>query len=279
MTNTLPDISKINSTIAECLSALQKEAGVLELEILLVGATARELLFAAYAITGRATKDVDIAVMVGGWEDYKYFLERLVNSGLFTSDSRINHRLSFRGLPVDIIPFGGIETADGNMTWPDDSGTMNMAGFHDVYKNALFAGIGQGEKISVASFSGMAVLKIVAWDDRHNEFPTKDAEDLVLLLRHYAEAGNIERLYEDHPDFVTDAGGDQELAGARLLGCDMAAIMSKKTQQTVQKILVQNTEPGESDRLVEAVFRHIPGQRYERALDLLKNLQQGLGSE
>lgn len=279
MIRTLPDISKISSSISDCLLILQKEADALGVNILLVGATARELLFAEYGITGRATVDIDIAVMVGDWNAYNNFLERLKNTALFTSDSGRNHRLRFQGLPVDVIPFGGIETADGNIIWPDDTGTMNMAGFRDVYKHALSADIGRGGKISVASLPGMAVLKIVAWEDRHNEFPTKDADDLALIVRNYAEADNSNRLYEDHPDFITDVGGDLDLAGARLLGFDMAAIMSPSTKQVVQQILACNTIPNESDKLVEAIFRYLPGRRYERALALLQNLEKGLGDK
>jgi predicted nucleotidyltransferase len=206
-------------------------------------------------------------------------MQRLKSTALFTPDAGRNHRLRFHGFPVDVIPFGGIETEDGTIVWPDDTGTMNMAGFQDVYKHALCAGIGQGEKISVASLPGMAVLKIVAWDDRHTEFPTKDADDLALILRSYAEAGNSERLYAEHSDFVIDVVGDLELAGARLLGFDMAAIMSLSTKKVVQKILAHNTEPGGSDKLVEAILRCLPGRSYERALFLLQNLQKGIGGE
>lgn len=124
---------------------------------------------------------------------------------------------------------------------------------------------------------GMTILKIVAWDNRHNELPTKNAEDLALILNHYAEAGNSERLHEEHPDFITDVEGDMELAGTRLLGNDMKFIMGHTTKQVVQNILTYNTIPESSDRLVEAIFRDVPGQSYERALGLLQNLQKGLG--
>jgi predicted nucleotidyltransferase len=89
----------------------------------------------------------------------------------------------------------------------------------------------------------------------------------------------MDRLYEDHPDFVADVGGDLEPAGARLLGHDMAVVMSNTTKQAVQSILSCNTIPDSSDRLVEAIFRHIPGQNYERALDLLQNIKKGLDND
>jgi predicted nucleotidyltransferase len=221
--------------------------------------------------------DVDIAVLVGEWSAYHDFMQRLIASSSFTADAKTNHRLIFQGsLLVDIIPFGGIETEDRNIIWPDDTGTMSVGGFKDVYEHALFAHIGQGKEIRLASLPGLAILKFFAWEDRHNALPTKDAEDLALILYNYANAGNIDRLYENHPEFVTDVNGDRELAGARLLGLDMAAIMSEKTKKTVREILARNTVPESADKLVEAIQRHLPGRDYERALHLLRNLKEGI---
>ncbi len=64
-----------------------------------------------------------------------------------------------------------------------------------------------------------------------------------------------------------------------MLGHDMAAIMSGQTKKTVQEILAKNTVPGKTDKLIEAIYKHIPGRDYERALQLLQNLQQGIDIE
>ncbi len=281
MTNTSLDISnKINQIILDCLLALQTEAGALGLDMLLVGATVRDIILSlVHGIKiNRATKDVDIGILVSNWGAYEAYKQRLIATALFTPDSKRNHRLYFHGLPVDIIPFGGIEKEDGNIVWPpDDADTMRVTGFKDAFTHALSAHIGQEKEIRLASLPGMAILKIIAWDDRHNEFPTKDAEDLALILHNYTDAGNIDRLYEKYPEFVTDFNGDSVLAGARLLGVDMAAIMSDKTKQTVQGILERNTNPGKADKLTEAIFGQLTGRSYEWTVQLLQNLQEGIG--
>ncbi len=83
----------------------------------------------------------------------------------------------------------------------------------------------------------MAVLKLIARHDRHNEFPTKDAPDIATLLRYYSEAGNDERLYGQYADLTQAADFDLEMAGARMPGRDMAAIMTAQTKETVLEIL------------------------------------------
>jgi len=279
MTNTSLDISnKISRTTGDCLSALQAEACTLELDILLVGATARDILFSEYSITGRATEDVDIGIVVGNWNLYYTYIQQLIDRGSFTLDTKRKHRLYFeQTLPVDIIPFGGIEEPEGNIIWPEDEGcTMRVTGFKDVHRHAIPTRIGQEKQIGLASLPGMAILKIIAWDERHKEFPTKDAEDLSLILNNYAHAGNTDRLYTVYFEIIRELDGDLELAGARLLGKDMASIMSPTTRDTVREILERNIIPEKSDKLVEAVYQHLPGNNYERTLYLLQNMKEGV---
>jgi predicted nucleotidyltransferase len=276
MTTSLDVSNKIDPIKIECLKSLQAEADQLGLEILLVGATARDLFFSG----GRKTEDVDIGLVVGAWSTYEKLKQRLIESGAFKPDSKKIHRMLLTGrLKVDIIPFDGIETAESKIIWPDDTGSMNVAGFKDVYSHALTGDLGEGQGIRIASIAGMAILKIIAWHDRHNEFPTKDAEDLALILNNYANAANFDRLYEEFSPFVTAVDGDLELAGARLLGHDMASIMSDQTKKAVRAILAKNTVPGKTDKLIEAIYKYIPGGEYERALQLLQNLQQGIDLE
>ena len=276
MTTSLDLSNKIDPLKIECLKSLQAEADKLGLEILLVGATARDVFFAG----GRRTEDVDIGLVVGDWSAYEKLKQQLIDSGAFNPDSKKIHRMLFTGqLKVDIIPFDGIETAESKIIWPDDTGSMNVAGFKDVYSHALTGDLGEGRAIHIASIPGIAILKIIAWDDRHNELPTKDADDLALILNNYANAGNFDRLYEEFSTFITAVDGDFELAGARLLGHDMAAIMSDQTKKAVRAILAKNTVPGETDKLIEAIYKYIPGGGYERALQLLQNLKEGIGLE
>jgi predicted nucleotidyltransferase len=185
MTTSLDLSNKIDLFKIECLKSLQAEADKLGLEILLVGATARDVFFAG----GRRTEDVDIGLVVGDWSAYEKLKQQLIDSGEFNPDPKKIHRLLYKGqLKVDIIPFDGIESTEGKITWPDDTGSMNVAGFKDVNSHALTGDLGEGQGIRIASIAGMAILKIIAWHDRHIEFPTKDAKDLALIMYNYASA-------------------------------------------------------------------------------------------
>lgn len=63
----------------------------------------------------------------------------------------------------------------------------------------------------VVSIPGLAILKIVAWSDRGRENP-KDAQDLIFIMDNYADAGNLDGVYE--VEGVLEAGdNDTDAAG------------------------------------------------------------------
>jgi predicted nucleotidyltransferase len=76
----------------------------------------------------------------------------------------------------------------------------------------------------------LAVLKVLAWKDRHRFTQGKDAEDLQLILRRYLEAGNLDRLYADFPHVITDRF-DFEPTGAWLLGRDARAVLQRHSSR------------------------------------------------
>jgi predicted nucleotidyltransferase len=105
---------------------------------------------------------------------------------------------------------------------------MHVAGFSEALQTALLVQVATGLIIRVASLAGLALLKLFAWRDRSLE-DTRDATDLVMLCRHYAEAGNLDRIYEEALPALQAVGLDVELAGAWLLGKDTAATASPQT--------------------------------------------------
>jgi hypothetical protein len=102
-------------------------------QIMLVGATARDIALAAEGHDAplRATNDVDIAVVVA---DAAAF-ERLV-ADLAAVPGGGAHKFRVNGIDVDIVPFGGIEREDRTVIWPDGS-TMNTLGFTESLESAL----------------------------------------------------------------------------------------------------------------------------------------------
>lgn len=241
----------------------------------LTGATARDLLFQhGYGIqTGRQTQDVDFAVMVGSWEIFQAMRARLIASHDFTEVKGLLHRLNFSGgIVVDLMPFGAIERQDRTIAWPPDQTTvMGVFGFREVLSSTIRLSLPQGVEVPVVSIAGFALLKLAAWVDRSTTQPGKDAPDLALALRHYLDAGNGDRLYTDAAHLLEEDDFDYEVAGAWLLGHDMAALLSKEGWKRIAALLEQESNP--KGRLSLVGDMQI---RSETALKLIQGMRRGL---
>ena len=86
----------------------------------------------------------------------------------------------------------------------------------------------------------------MAWSDRGRE-NNKDAADLYRLFITYAAAGNTDRLYDHKMDLLEAVGFDMELAGAELLGRDVAQLCSPSVLVQVRSLL--KSEP-DLERLI-----------------------------
>jgi len=281
MTNSSIDLSKnCDQLTIDCLTDLSYEAKELNIDFFVVGALVRILILEKYynLPIGVATLDLDIGITVIDWEHYKKLKDSLILIRSFAPDKKTYHRLWYNNkYPVDIIPFGAVETSDGLIRWPTDKSIeMNVTGFQDALNDAILVHLSEGLDVRFVSLPGMAVLKLIAWNERHHEFPTKDAVDIATLLKYYFQAGNEERLFNAHSDLLETEDFDYEFAGARLLGRDMAGIMSSQTKKTVLNILTVNTNPDENDGLIIAITDYLPDKSYERALKLLQNLRKGI---
>lgn len=203
------------------------QGAVPDTEFLLAGAQARDLMLThAYGIdAGRATEDVDLAFMVANWEGFLQLRERLVASGRFRETTGSQQRLKHLGAGrsnVDIIPFAGVEDNERKIAWPPDGAVvMNVIGFREAYDAATTVVLPDSVSVHVPPLHALMLLKLAAWTDRRHLPPLgKDAHDIRLLLKHYLEAGNQERLYTSAAHLLEQADFDFDAAGAWLLGHD-----------------------------------------------------------
>lgn len=196
------------------------------------GASARDILLThVHDIEAtRATADIDIGISIRSWTGHDALRRALLASGNFTAPKGSAHRLNYSAPQtgertwLDIVPFGGVQDEHGEIAWPPDGSVrMNVAGFRQALDTAIAVRIDRDLVVPVASLPAQAMLKIVAWQDRHAA-DRKDAIDLLFLMAHYAQAGNLDRLYSDAFDLVERHGHDPDIAGAALLGRDTAAI-------------------------------------------------------
>jgi predicted nucleotidyltransferase len=229
-------------------------AGAAGIPFFVTGAIARDLLlrYGHKIHTGRATKDVDIAVAVTGWNEFSAFKARLLASDVFSEVPKMHGRVRYQeSLDVDLLPFGGIEDGNRSIAWPPDRETiLNLFAFQEVLAVAVEVRLPGGESVRIPSLAGLGLLKIVAWVDRRLTAPGKDASDFGIILRHYLPAGNEERLWDEGAHLLTEPGFDYESAGAWLLGRDMATLLDRDGQLWLSALLQREAEPEGPLRLV-----------------------------
>lgn len=258
-----------------------------EVDYLLIGAQARELLL--YHVhdrpQGRATADIDIVVMVEDWARYAALKDKLLRASDRVQPDREPHRLRYRVIPsglegalwqyrIDIIPFGGVEHPPGEIQWPPDAEVrMNLAGCKEAWATAVTVAVSEGLSVRCASMPALTLLKLMAWGDRGAD-TSRDAEDLLNILREYRGAGNEERIYDELPEALLEAlGYDPDLMAAALLGQDIRILASP---DSLARALALLSEPESRRRLLGAMLRAAPYAE-DRTIQLVKALREGMG--
>jgi predicted nucleotidyltransferase len=280
--NNLLDLSgKIDPASLALFETLSEAAGSLGVPFFVVGATARDLIFElGHGLPSkRATLDKDFGIRVASWGEFEKLKESLLTSGQFKQDKEVQ-RLRYRGeLLVDILPFGEIADAKGEIRWPpDEDVVMSMVGFEDAYRAAREVRVRASPplEILVASTPGLTIMKLVSWADRPED-RSRDAIDLAHILERYLDADNYGRLLEAHMDLVEIEGFDYVRAGARLLGRDIASIGEPETIGRIREILAKETADQGHDRLIQAMMagRGVSDEeRKNRFGELLGQLRQ-----
>jgi predicted nucleotidyltransferase len=159
----------------EVLSLVKDSCQNANIDWMLVGALARDvhLVHLAGISSGRAKTDVDIAVAVESWSEFERLKSSMIDTGKFRLTNMTQRLLGigpFIGRQLDIVPFGtGIEETESQIRWPPDAATaMSVAGFNEAFNSSVTCEI-DGQEIRLASVPGLAILKLIAWQDRHAE--------------------------------------------------------------------------------------------------------------
>lgn len=217
-----PELDWLAQLIGEMQQALPTT------ELLIVGALARDLLlhYGHGVPVQRITQDADFAVAVADWAAFDRARGALLAQGRFTAHRHALHRLAHatHGF-IDLIPFGALERPDGSIAWPPAGDeVMEVIGYAEAAAAALDVRLPRGQMTRTVSLPTLALLKLLAWHDRHRTTQGKDAVDLALVMRHYLDAGNLQRLHAEHPQVINDRF-DFERTSAWLLGRDARATL------------------------------------------------------
>lgn len=266
--------------VGEVVAPIGAVAHGLGIHCFITGALARDLWIAHHLgiETGRQTEDADFAMAAPNWENFHALRKALVDSGEYREVPRAPvHRLRHRnGIPIDLVPFGGVERPETrSIAWPPGNDfVMSVFGFREVAAHTVevrFPGDAVGR---VVTLPALALLKIDAWADRHLRVPQKDAHDLRLIIRNYADANSTDRLYDENP-YLMGSPADYELAGAWLLGKDIAQLLDSNGRERLARIIADEADEGGQLRLAVDMMR----DNQERALALLAALEEGFVGE
>lgn len=157
---------------------------------------------------------------------------------------------------IDIVPFG-FDEQSAEIAWPPNGDVvMTILGFHEALEHSIQVQIAKETRINVCFPAAMAALKLVACVERDPAIRSKDASDLLYLIRCYAKIPQVnELLFSD--GYMERRGYDEHLAAAEKLGTDMLAIMSEATGSFLW-LQIFSQQPK-----IDALARHMKLQSHE----------------
>lgn len=263
----------------DVLRVVNEVATSLGIPFFVIGAMARDIVleYCHSVRSARGTRDLDIGIKVADWEEFRRLSAGLIGTGKF-KETRGPHAFLADSYRVDIVPFGNISGQKKTISWPPEHEVlMSIEGSQDAYESAMTLRLSDNPAldVKVPTIAGMALMKIICWHDRYPERP-KDAEDLLFLMDHYAEAGNEDRLYEKETEILRAEGFDPVMAGIRLLGRDIAAMVGNATGEALSSILKSEIGEQRRYRLPEDMIK--AGRLYDafnKTLEKVKKFAEG----
>jgi len=210
-----------------------------DISFFVIGATARDIIMELHdESSGRLTHDLDIAITINNWDQYKAVEEGITKLPNFTKDPDQKQRFQYLGkFDLDIVPFGNIMKEDDKIFWPpDEEFAMSVLGFPAVNEAALKVSIDEDIVIQIASLAGIGLLKIVAWRDRNHKI-NKDADDIAFILQNYLEIHLDEAI--EHYDAIYTEDHTIVKGGATLLGIHINQLLNAypDAKQSIKEIL------------------------------------------
>ncbi|MFI2564812.1 hypothetical protein [Paenarthrobacter sp. NPDC018779] len=202
---------------------------------MLVGAQARDLMHRRLGSPGhflRTTSDVDLALVVASREDYA-----ALTAEFEARKSASDVKYIIGGLPVDLIPFGGIEEPEGSVQPSAGSSPLSVLAYSSAYNVADEYILPDGRNLKVVDPLHYTALKLDAWVDRSAYGQYKDADDIRVVFDWFRQhPEHIESAYEGDPTPAQQFEWDEALACLWILGSKVArAIGPANTQAIVSK--------------------------------------------
>jgi predicted nucleotidyltransferase len=258
--NTLDLSGKIDAKSIAIYTAIDNVARELNIQYVVVGASARDLVlhYGYGAKIKRATADIDFGIQVPDWQTFEVLSSKLIGAGF--EESKIQHRLIYDDMKIDLVPFGAIQNDEAKISWPPKGDVeMNVLGFQEAVENSVNVIIQDDPKIEIPVVmpAGLSLLKIICWTDRDADLKNKDAKDLLYLLKSYEGIPEVMNSLHDYPELEEQFEWDMTLGSAFKLGIDSASISSEQTKGYIKRIENDEIDKRTSDMLIEDMCENI----------------------
>lgn len=267
-----------NNLLFETLNALYDVLGRLDCEVIVVGATARDIAFMLLneESSKRKTFDLDIAVALSDWNKFDRLTEAICDNCFEKLQPK--QKFSYRGpdnnndYEVDIVPFGEIsDNTNETIPWPPD-GTpeMSVRCYKDIMAHAIEISI-EDIHIKIAPLAGQFIIKLDAWVDRNDRFD-KDASDMMFILSRYFTAMATEYT-EAWPDEVDFENMDDTciIPAAEWIASDSSKMLSTDHLRYYRDLLIKECSLAEKSRLMRQLTKDDDDNP-----DLWKNVSKAL---
>lgn len=264
-----------NEELLRVAAAVQKELKDIGVRSVLIGALAPTIQIVgdmAQIVAGEihATKDVDTVISVDSWEEFNKIKQRLKEKGFTDASQDVEHKMVYRGVEVDLIPFGPGVIKDNRLTWPDSEQIMNMIGTADAIKYAQTVLSPEGQEVLVAPLWATVVLKLFAYEDRRT-IKKQDIDDAIVILRAYA--------VDEGRRHIAPIGYTFETSGAYHCGCDIRASADRRTTKATIDLLEKHLKEGKYSNIVSDAMQNSGDiyreETYQIILALLAGLKSG----
>jgi len=279
MKDILIDISgKLDNSYIAAIKEIKKIADSLKIPFFIVGALARDIIMEYfYEIKApRMTMDIDLGIRVSSWNQFDQLINTLELSGDFKK-LKERHRVIYKDIIIDIVPFGSISDKNEKISWPPENEVvMSVIGFNEVYNNSTLVRLQNNPilDVKIPTLPGLAILKLIAWKDNYPN-RSKDAEDLLFIMKNYESAGISDKLYETELQLLESEDFDIQIAGIVLLGKEMSKICKNKTIEYLRKIIDEETSENSNYNLIKDMLLTKRGD-FNRILFLLRKLKDGI---
>ena len=246
-----------NDWLFDTLTALSRCMAIHGLPLYVVGAVARDIsmILLKGDTSKRRTKDLDVAIAIKDWQSFDTICNMLQNHH-FKRHGK-TQKFFYEGkngdidYEVDLVPFGGV-AVDEKICWPPEGNpVMSVKCFQDVMKSAVNVSVDDGLCFKMAPLCGQFLIKFDAWNDR-NALTSKDAEDMVFILRNYLNACLSREESNIPPDVVTfdNEKLDTAVWGAQWLAYDISKLLTTSHLQFYTDLIGEELRKEEKSTLI-----------------------------